>query len=199
MAISPNYIFHSQGLWNFVNYAEYSEIFSPPECESIIQMGLATEAKDGGITEANITDHEYRKSRISWIECTYENGWMWHKLADIANKANDAHYCFKLLGFKECCQFTTYDTEGSHYDWHMDFGNGRMSQRKLSITVQLSKPESYDGGDLELFYGAKPAKAARGLGTATVFPSYTMHRVTPIVSGVRYSLVVWVSAHEPYR
>lgn len=199
MPTNPSYTFHSTHLQNFVNHVEFYEYFSPPECDAIIKMGLSSETKIAGITGENVTDEKYRKSQVGWIECLYDNAWLWHKMAELSQKANESHYCMKLLGFRECCQFTIYKEGGSHYNWHMDFGNGKMSQRKLSICVQLSDPDTYDGGDLELFYAADPVVAHRGRGTSVVFPSYTMHRVTPVTRGIRYSLVLWVSGHEPYH
>jgi PKHD-type hydroxylase len=199
MAINPNYIFHPKTEENFCNHVEYEGFFSPPECKEIIEIGLKAESEDGSITQSKNVDDEIRKSRVGWIECLYENDWLWHKLSKLAIDANEEYYHFDLLGFKECIQFTIYDSQGSHYDWHMDYGPGRMSVRKLSIVVQLTSPDEYKGGDLQLLYASKPSIAGKGLGNAIVFPSYTMHRVTPIESGSRYSLVIWVSGHNSYR
>ena len=58
--------------------------------------------------------------------------------------------------------------------------------------MQVSDPDTYDGGDLELFYKAKPIIADRTRGAVVAFPSFVMHRVTPVTRGVRYSLVAWV-------
>jgi len=199
MATNPNYIFHSKTEDNFYNFVQYENFFSPPECKEIIEMGLKSEIENGTVTIDKNVNEDIRKSRVSWIECLYENDWLWHKLSKLAEMANNSHYHFDLLGFKECAQFTIYDNTGSHYDWHMDYGTGRMSIRKLSMVVQLTPPNEYEGGNLQLFYASKPSVAGRGLGTAIVFPSYTMHQVTPVISGTRYSLVVWISGHNSYR
>ena len=70
-----------------------------------------------------------------------------------------------------------------------------MLFRSLSIVVQLSDPNDYDGCDLELLnMGEKrPTKMMRDRGTLIAFPSYTLHRVTPATRGVRNSLVAWVT------
>lgn len=199
MATNPNYIFHPKTADNFFNFVQYERFFTPPECKEIIEMGLKAEVEDGSVTVDKNIDQDIRESRVGWIECLDENAWLWHKLGDLANMANNAYYNFDLLGFKECAQFTIYDKQGSHYDWHMDYGPGRMSVRKLSIVIQLTPPDEYEGGDLHLLYGSKPSPVDRSLGTAIVFPSYTMHRVTPLKLGTRYSLVLWVSGHNSYR
>ena len=69
--------------------------------------------------------------------------------------------------------------------------------RKLSITIQLSSPQDYEGGDLILHNG-EPEKMQKELGKLIVFPSYTLHEVTPVTKGTRYSLVAWV-AGKPFR
>jgi len=199
MAVAPNYIFYAKTAENFINHAEYLNSFSPPECEALVKMGLEIPAVDAGITDANIEDTKIRSSKIRWIECRDENVWLWHKLGEIVNKANDQFYHFELLGFKECIQFTEYSPPGDHYAFHMDYGPGRMSIRKLSITIPLSDPSDYEGGDLELFYRAEPTIPLQERGKAIIFPSYTMHRVTPVTEGTRYSLVVWISGHSTYR
>lgn len=199
MVVSPNYIFHPKTTDSFINHVELQDYFSPPECEEIIKIGMAAESEEGSITTQKTLDSSIRNSKIGWIECKQENEWLWHKLGNIANIANDKYYNFDLLGFKECAQFTMYDSEGSHYGWHMDYGTGSMSVRKLSIVVQLTPPENYEGGELQFLYGNYPTIAMKTLGNVIVFPSYTMHRVMPIKSGVRYSLVIWVSGSTSYR
>jgi PKHD-type hydroxylase len=74
----------------------------------------------------------------------------------------------------------------------MDMGDFPQNTRKISITIQLSNPDDYDGGDLEFWLGKTPEKAPREQAFAVLFPSYLMHRVTPVTRGMRKSLVVWV-------
>ena len=83
------------------------------------------------------------------------------------------------------------------FTWHIDRNMG-IATRKLSLSLQLSAPEDYEGGDLELWFGGEPVKANRERGMITFFPSYVMHRVTPVTKGVRYSLVCWVSG-PPFK
>jgi PKHD-type hydroxylase len=74
-----------------------------------------------------------------------------------------------------------------------------MSHRKISITIQMSESDEYAGGDLELWTGGKESiKAPRGKGVAVLFPSYILHRVSPVTDGIRKSLVLWVGGSH-YR
>jgi PKHD-type hydroxylase len=74
----------------------------------------------------------------------------------------------------------------------MDIGPHPINHRKISITIQLSDPDEYEGGDLELWAGVGQVKAPRFQGCAVLFPSYILHRVTPVITGTRKSLVLWV-------
>ena len=91
-------------------------------------------------------------------------------------------------------QFTEYHAnKGGHYDWHIDVNwNGNEARdRKLSVTVQLSDTSEYEGGGFEFIECQTPDASSRLKGTVLVFPSYLQHRVLPITSGTRKSLVAW--------
>ena len=75
------------------------------------------------------------------------------------------------------------------------------------MSVSLSDPKNYKGGDLEFDFrnvetGKKPnirkCKELLPKGSIVVFPSYVWHRVTPVTKGTRYSLVIW-NLGWPYR
>lgn len=80
----------------------------------------------------------------------------------------------------------------------MDFGAGEISHRKLSISVQLSGSEEYEGGDLQFMINQNTVSVPRTKGTVVIFPSFILHRVTPITQGLRQSVVAWL-AGPPYR
>lgn len=62
--------------------------------------------------------------------------------------------------------------------------------------MQLSDEDDYVGGDLELMFGDEPQKMIRKRGTILCFPSYVLHRVTPVTEGTRYSLVAWITGPQ---
>ena len=102
-------------------------------------------------------------------------------------------YRFDVEGIKEM-QIAKYDeSEQGFFDWHMDVSPGFLS-RKISLSVPLNSPDEYEGGELEFNEGVLrtlPQKA----GCVISFPSFVLHRVTPVTKGCRYSLVGWV--HGP--
>jgi PKHD-type hydroxylase len=179
------------------NYYFYQTGFSPEELAKVykdvatLPFHKASTGGDGGPAEKEI-----RSSSVKWIPKTIEWQWLYEKLFNMAIEANNALWHFDLFTALDCIQYTEYyDVEGGHYNWHQDIGPGAMSKRKISITVQLSDSDEYEGGELLLFKGGDPEKAEaapRGKGVVFIFPSYMMHRVTPITKGTRRSFVLWV-------
>lgn len=116
-----------------------------------------------------------------------------YTLAVVANRELD--WNFAVSGPAPSLQATSYSGDGSageHYDWHMDWGGGRLRHRKITVVAQLSDPVEYEGGTLQLTIGSQPVDAAQGLGNVTVFPTFVLHRVTPVTRGRRLGVVSWI-------
>lgn len=134
-----------------------------------------------------------RNTEVRFLLPDDSNIWIFRKLYDAIQRLNES-YRFNVSGF-EGLQVATYHV-GDFYDWHIDIGGDRLSTRKLSLSLQLSDSGDYDGGELEFMnIGSKPS---REIGTLIAFPSFLMHRVTPVTRGVRKSLVAWIRG-EPFR
>lgn len=177
------------------NFATWEDGFSSRDIESIIKIGekyIKSEAFVGGAPEGRSIP-QIRKSEVSWIDHNNETSWLYDKLAYIARQLNGQFFDFDLYGFVEHMQYTTYRPEGDHYTWHMDKGMVNSAPRKLSIVLQLSDPSEYDGGELQFFTQSEPIIAEKKMGLVYAFPSWIMHRVTPVTRGTRRSLVVWVA------
>jgi PKHD-type hydroxylase len=123
--------------------------------------------------------------------------WIFDRVSALAVQANNERYAFDILGIDEPLQLAEY-SKGDFFQWHMDFGPGESSCRKLSLTVQLSDPDTYEGGDLQFMINDKTVNAPRERGTVIIFPSFVLHRVTPVTRGKRRSIVGWISG-TPYR
>lgn len=141
---------------------------------------------------------DYRQSKVGWISSNPDTGWFYDKMAWIARQLNAMFYRFDLTGFVEDMQFTVYDGEGDHYEWHVDAGVNHTAPRKFSLVLQLTDPAEYDGGELQLQTAKDPTSVRRERGLVAAFPSYTLHRVTPVTRGIRKTIVVWVSG-PPFR
>jgi PKHD-type hydroxylase len=137
-------------------------------------------------------DVTYRRSLSSPVVFCDETRWFFDKLENFVTFANVDHFKFDVTGFENNCEILTYANVGDHVDWHMDRGFG-SPVRKLSVVVQLSESDEYCGGNLELMTSKDPVVMSRSKGSLIIFPSFVLHRVTPIICGVRESLVCWVT------
>ncbi len=184
---------------NFTDYYWFKNGFSSEELNTIESMTKQINFEDAVTGEGpNSKVSKYRKSRIKWCPQNQEWSWVYSKLHNMIVEANNSMWKFDLSTMNEQIQYTEYygSNEGG-YEWHMDCGEKIQNQRKISVTVQLSDSNDYEGGDLEFNIG-RQLTAQRGIGTAVIFPSFYLHRVTPVTSGVRKSFVLWVGG-EPYR
>jgi PKHD-type hydroxylase len=169
-------------------------VFTPEECNRLIRdytpllQPALVEDLDRDASE------RIRKSSAVFIFPDASTRWVFDRLNRSIVEVNDSVYGFDVAEFREGFQFTRYEV-GEHYGPHFDIGAGRLSERKLSLTVQLSPPEAYTGGELVIYPGFVADKAQ---GMMTVFPSFMCHDVRPVQTGVRYSLVSWL-AGTPFR
>jgi len=174
-------------------YYWFKDGFSKKELSKIYK-DIDTLPFQEATTFSNKSDTSVRSSSVKWIPQNDEWSWLYEKLINFAVIANEELWKFDLVSAPELIQYTEYyDVEGGHYDWHQDIGPGMGSTRKVSITVQLSDADEYEGGDLEFYYGGQSyVDAPRGAGVVVLFPSYLMHRVTKVTKGTRRSFVLWV-------
>ncbi|NHN27512.1 2OG-Fe(II) oxygenase [Flavobacterium jejuense] len=192
-----NYSFGLPLKYNFAEFIYYTGLLLPQEIDKILSFWEEDKTIKATISGEDKYNDELRKSSVMFIDNTPENDWIYNKLAGLAIASNNERYWFDLLGFHQELQLTRY-SEGDFFDWHLDFGAGEISARKLSMTIQLSDEDSYEGGDLQFMINNRIENAPRKKGTIIIFPSFIMHRVTPITKGTRQSIVGWVSG-PPYR
>jgi len=193
MSASKQFIAQHRGDINHFNYYYYTNAFTPEEIIKIRELGDALpkqRAVIGGGDDAKESD--YRISDISWFSENQSSSWLYNKIGEYAISANRDMWNFDIWGYFDELQYTTYYGDGGHYDWHADLGP-KISNRKLSCVLQLSDPDEYEGGDLQINIGSSILTVPKGLGTLCFFPSFLLHRVTPLTGGVRISLVTWFS------
>ena len=181
---------------NMADFYFFEDVFSDKEIEEITELAMKYPAEVAGVGQddsGKVTD-TVRKSTVRWMKNAPQ--WIYERLMECVNEANETMWQFNLNAAREDIQYTEYHPVGGHYDWHMDCGHGIQKQRKISITVQLN--DDYEGGGLEIHRGQNPQQALKKKGTVVVFPSYMLHRVTPVTKGVRNSLVLWIGG-DHYR
>lgn len=184
---------------NTSTWAYLTNYFTKDECARIIQLGQELVGIEANLGFEHQTDNEIRKTTVAFFDPKQGSvQWIFDRIKTISQSINQQFWNFDLR-FIECIQFTQYNKSGDFYTSHMDMRYNSIEVRKLSISVQLSDSDDYNGCDLELLtYGNNSFAAPRAQGTVIAFPSYHLHRVTPLVSGTRYSLVAWIVG-PPFR
>jgi len=173
-----------------------SGAFSAEECDRIVVLAGSSTSNDAGLV-GQATDHNLRRADLVWLDDVEGTGWIMDRIIDVVRDANRKVYDFALTDFSESAQVARYGSERQgHFSWHSDIGDGPIAaRRKLTMVVQLSEPEDYEGGLLEVMPSAHTVTADQARGAATLFPSYLLHRVTPVTRGERLSLTIW--SHGP--
>ncbi len=170
--------------------------FSDAECARIVTLARGAATSDARLVGQQ-RDHNLRRADVVWVDDLPGTGWIMERIIEVVRGANRDLFGFDLSEFAESPQIARYGAEREgHFDWHADIGDGVVAaRRKLTLVVQLSAPEGYEGGLLEVMPSANVVQARRERGTGTVFPAFHLHRVTPVTRGERHSLTVW--AHGP--
>ena len=172
-------------------YVALNNAFTPAEVDQIVALGDALVLNPAAIGREGVQNRNIRVTRTATFWRKPETEPVYRKMEMLAQRINEEVYRFDLTGFSEDFQYTVYEGhEGGHYDWHVDQGLLQVN-RKLSFSLQLSDENAYQGCDLELFTSTEIQKAPRRRGTLIAFPAYALHRVTPVLSGTRKSLVIW--------
>lgn len=181
-------------------WAEWRNFFSEEQIEKVkdlkkehsFERGVVWH--NGTLVEALST----RKSNIFFVNRTPSYEWLFSHVEDKVAKVNRDFFNFDLYPIK-FFQYTQYTVEDEgFYDWHWDsYTSGEVeTQRKISISIQLSDCEDYEGGVLELAPSGNLTTAPKGENIAIFFPSFVNHRVSPITKGTRESLVFWVEGPD---
>ena len=179
---------------------------SPPPLEPVASAtGLLTDAEIDGLIAAHAGASNdgklsgagamaaVRRSRVAFLKPDDGHLWLYEKLWTAARGFNERFFGVDITAIDEAIQLARYDaSDQGFYDWHMDAGR-LAATRKISITVQLSDPDDYDGGDLELLFRNEVVRPEKTRGAVIAFPSIVMHRVAPVTRGTRYSLVAWIA------
>jgi PKHD-type hydroxylase len=170
----------------------FENCFSEDEIKQILNLQNIFKINTSKVVKEDITD--YRISDNFWIpKNSVEHKWIYDRLLKYIKIANET-YNFDLTFIKDDIQFTLYKSSNNgQYKWHNDILNYDIeSMRKLSISVQLSNEDEYEGGELEIISAPNNFIAPKKKGTIIIFPSFLIHRVKEVTKGNRISLVLWI-------
>ena len=184
-----------------VNYRVWDGVYPASVCQAVIDHFDETWFYDATIQTTSgdtLIDPATRQAKNLFIEPGH---WVGALVSHFAHQAN-LLWRYDLTGLGTL-SVVRYD-EGGQFNWHIDAlayeqsdypGLGSGLERKLSVTMNLSDPGDYDGGDLEFLDGTGRLfrqPEMRNRGSVAVFPSTVGHRVTTVTRGVRYALVGWM-------
>ena len=161
------------------------DLFLEEELQQIIDYGDALSLSDGKVKDDRI-DYNIRDSRIAWIHPNTETHWLFSRAVLVFKNSLP----FNSL---QSMQYTIYDSKGSHYDWHRDIGSGdNIAKARINVAVlQLSNPGDYKGGVLQIKHEEEVIDVMKMRGMTTTFPIQLLHKVSPVTSGVRKTLIMW--------
>ena len=184
----------TEPIWKSYIVETTQPIFSPKQCQMVIDKGMSLKSENAKVGMGQKPDGGYdpdkRITTISWIPFK-DMPEMYKQIEGEMLRANNNHFGFEGMRLTEVGQFTHYPT-GGFYEWHMDndvIGKHQPPVRKISMTLLLSDPSTFEGGELEFMNEGKTAKLKQG--QAIFFASWLQHRVKPVTQGERSSLVMW--------
>ena len=176
-------------------YSYWQGAFTKEECKKIIQIAK----KKGMIKGTTLRDQSsklgVRESKISWLYSSDEMEWAFRRVTDMVLDLNERFFNFDIFGLNEGFQFTNYKAPSNKYGKHVDRSSD-LIVRKLSISIQLTDPKEYEGGELYLYEDDQGVLMDKKQGTLIMFPSYVLHEVKPVTKGERNSLVTWVTGNQ---
>lgn len=178
---------------DYIPFWQYEQKLAPDFCANLMETYFKPDEKQQApVMSDNPYDETVRKTHACWIPPLEQISQIMLNHALIANYKAGWNADIEYI---EPVQFGEY-AEGGHYEWHADTpvlsGNMHARCRKLTVVVMLTPPEEYEGGELLIGF-PKHQTAPNSQGTIIVFPSPTLHKVTPVTKGKRYTLVGWCS------
>lgn len=175
-------------------YWLWQNALSPEFCDLVLKEVDWSKAITGavGIEEnKHGVDKTIRSSLIVWKDIMSPIGTILQAYINAANHYAGWNYDLSSMNEVQIAKYES-DTQ-DFYRWHPDTDvpvDGQ--QRKLTGAILLNDPSEFEGGMLQI----KDANAENLLvsrGSIVVFPSFMLHQVTPVLRGVRYSAVSWMS------
>ena len=169
------------------SFAIIKEFLTKKECEDLLKFSLIKELTPAFVGGPKMLDLKSRKSNVFFYDYSLDFPNLNKKLIEIFKKeVNVKGYNIDFTN--NSFQFTEYRTDG-YYHWHTD-SDTIITERYCSIVIQLN--EEYTGGELQIKdKDDNEITLEKGLGNLFIFYSHLTHRVKPITTGTRYSLVNW--------
>jgi PKHD-type hydroxylase len=175
-------------------YVIGEKVFNDEEIQKIIKIGKNEKFStfEEPLINGKEKDISTRNCFLSFLRSDIDdNKWIFRRITDYIVNINEQFYNYNIE-YIENLQFTEYKSPGHFYGKHVDLQYKSSKTRKISFSIQLSDDNEYEGGDLEINVGGSILTVPKEKGLICFFPSFLLHRVVPVTSGVRKSLVTWL-------
>jgi hypothetical protein len=177
-----------------IKVTETKGLFSANELAAVLAYGIALPTEKNRATPKN--DPYFRNCMVAWIDMGKDPGaeWMFKKFLPLITD-------YPEVNRLEVLQFVTYGV-GQFCGWHIDQTNwnDHSADRVVTAILQLSGPDEFKGGNLEIllkdattpgagdeqYFTVTPCK-----GSVIFFAGDVYHRVTQVTQGIRMALVCW--------
>lgn len=188
------------------NYVYIPNVLTKEECDQIIEEGqnnlssATIYPKECNSSNLVKEDKDRRKTNVGFFRSGSSVDPALKKAIDVFGRVSFSYYgiCLKEI---ENPQYAEYE-KGMFYGWHTDSGMEPNFPviRDMSASLILNNKNDYTGGSLQMVVPSCISKdniftpedvKNQDQGTLIVFPSSMLHQVTPVLSGVRKSLVIW--------
>lgn len=165
---------------------------SDAQCDEIIEVGRRFPLEAPTVVGENILS-AHRVGHVHLLQETTTTRPIYRLLWNVAADAAENHFGLAITGITRMPHYVEYVPGYGHFHWHNDYSHeSSLSPRKLTVVIQLSDRDDYEGGDLEIF-NVGPQAVPRERGTMVCLPSFVAHRVTPVTSGIRRIVVAWIA------
>ena len=165
-----------------------SKVWSAEQCEFVKDVALEGEPHVAAVqqdgrrgTRADI------RSATRWFVDGREHPLIIDTVRTAVQKSNIWEFEVDMLPGIDVVRYEPGDFYKPHTDW-----GGTWTNRKISVTIQLSDPNDYNGGQVRLHIGPEDDFAETRQGWATLWPAWTLHSVEPVTDGTRWAAVGWM-------
>jgi PKHD-type hydroxylase len=174
-------------------FLEIDDILTPAEVAELRALAAKAKFVDGRISAPNSTVKN--NLQIDHADAAYQAS---TNILATALRRSDPFVNFAFPAMMAPPLLARY-TPGMTYGMHVDSAIIPLGQRQLrsdiSCTIFINDPESYDGGALSVRVGSRMVQFKLPAGGAIVYPSTTLHEVTPVTRGERLVGITFVESH----
>ena len=170
----------------------YRKFLSDEEVDLVKEISQSVKTKSGSVADPMNRGglENFRIVTEAPIHPLHDTLWLKQRIYSMASQHNQKGFRYQIATVNEI-NHLHYDP-GGHYDWHQDVLWDSNMHRKFTVIIQLSDPDTYTGGDFLFRDAVLPLDGLREKGSALIFPSLLYHKITPVETGVRDSIVSWV-------